>query len=581
MYFRYLKIFESYIGSKIYSVFSLSVLTVFLESIGIAMLMPVFDREAVSVFSKLMDEIIGYLGLPDSYPSMLSIISVLFLLKGLLNYRVLRALAVMRGELLETMKLKIVKGTTDGDYQKILQKNPGYYSNLANEQVVKAVQCFYALMQTAANFFAAMIYLASALYVQFLFGTLALFSGLIIFFGFRFVNSRIKSVSRQRALQIGGLASLLVDFFGDLDYLKATNQTKKLSALVEKKVEGLKRLEVKNGQLAALAQSMREPLAVLQITIVAIIGTIFFELQLSAMMVSVLLLYRCVNAIFAIQTFWQSAMENVGSVESIDNEIKRLKVNSKKDLIKYKNFTMKENIKLEAISFKYDFSEDYSLENISLTINAGDKIGFVGRSGSGKSTLMKILCGLLEVREGQIVVDGVSHSFFNNSFWQAQIGFVPQGTPLFDGSIRDNVTLFEVPGKVNKTVFLDALKSSAVFEFFADSEQSLDRESLSNYSALSGGQRQRLTIAREFYRQPSILIFDEATSALDKVSERNISLAIEEMGDSVTAVVVSHRKSTIVHLDWVFVLDNGKIVESGTPDDLGRDQNSFYSRVIG
>jgi ABC-type bacteriocin/lantibiotic exporter with double-glycine peptidase domain len=233
----------------------------------------------------------------------------------------------------------------------------------------------------------------------------------------------------------------------------------------------------------------------------------------------------------------------------------KLKSNSNKKII------FNKNIKIDNISFSYKGNNNSVLSNMNIEICKGDSIGFMGPSGSGKSTLVDIILGLLEPTSGQILIDGVDIQS-NMATWQKHIGYVPQSIYLTDDTIRRNIAFGESDRNINEQSIISVIKKTQLEVFINQLPEGLDTIIGEHGVRLSGGQRQRIGIARALYHEPEILVLDEATSALDINTEEKIINTVMELRNNKTLVIVSHRPSTLKRCDFIYNMEDGKIIES-------------------
>lgn len=226
------------------------------------------------------------------------------------------------------------------------------------------------------------------------------------------------------------------------------------------------------------------------------------------------------------------------------------------------------NICLSQIEFRYNFHDALVLKNINLTIQKGDRVGFIGPTGSGKSTLLDIIMGLLQPTSGLIQIDDQVLTLANNRAWQAHIAHVPQAIFLADSSILENIA-FGVPrDKIDyDRVILAAQKAkiSESIECWPNKYQTLVGE---RGVRLSGGQRQRIGIARALYKQADVIIFDEATSALDGDTENSVMHSIEGLGKDLTLLIIAHRITTLKNCTHIVELGNAGIKHIGKYKDI-------------
>ncbi|NRA56110.1 MAG: lipid A export permease/ATP-binding protein MsbA [Gammaproteobacteria bacterium] len=224
-------------------------------------------------------------------------------------------------------------------------------------------------------------------------------------------------------------------------------------------------------------------------------------------------------------------------------------------------------LEINNLSFTYDGQEQPALSNINLSIKAGQTIALVGRSGSGKSTLADLLMRFYDYQTGQIRLDSQDLGQYPLSVLRQQFALVSQQVVLFDDTIANNISYGAV-GAVSREQIEAAAEAAHVDEFAKNMPLGLDSPVGENGTNLSGGQRQRIAIARAILRDAPILILDEATSALDTESERAIQSALTRLLDNKTSIIIAHRLSTIEHADCIVVMDQGRIIEQGSHQQL-------------
>ena len=245
-----------------------------------------------------------------------------------------------------------------------------------------------------------------------------------------------------------------------------------------------------------------------------------------------------------------------------------LELEAEKDESEYKKMTpesLSGDIEIKNLNFRYG-TRKLVLENIDITIKNGQKVAFVGESGSGKTTLSKLLLNLYSAESGEILINGNNIKDINIETLRERIAYIPQETFLFSGSIFENLTL----GLDNATMddIIDASKMAQAHDFINELPLRYQTRLEENGTNLSGGQRQRLAIARAMLKKPDILILDEATSNLDAITERALDRTIHEFAGNMTTIFIAHRLSTIKNCDVIYVMDKGKIIESGTHKEL-------------
>lgn len=241
------------------------------------------------------------------------------------------------------------------------------------------------------------------------------------------------------------------------------------------------------------------------------------------------------------------------------------------------NIGIIQTLKFEGVEFKHQTAQYKALDNISFEVKEGETIAFVGPSGSGKSTLVKLLVGLYRQQSGNIYFNGSNSNAVDFDELRTQIGFVTQDTNLFAGTIREN--LLFVNANATEADLNEALQKASCNKLLSRAEKGIDTVIGEGGLKLSGGEKQRISIARALLRKPHLLIFDEATSALDSITEEEITNTIKQISEekSQITVMIAHRLSTIMHADRIFVLEQGKLAETGTHEQLLAEKGLYYA----
>lgn len=235
---------------------------------------------------------------------------------------------------------------------------------------------------------------------------------------------------------------------------------------------------------------------------------------------------------------------------------------------------VKGDIVFDNVTFAYHKNEPPVLRDISFSVKAGETIALVGMSGGGKSTLVSLIPRFYDVTKGRILLDGIDIRDIRVRSLRDKIGIVFQDSFLFSDSVKENILLGK-PDATDEEV-IAAAKAANAHDFIMNLPDGYDTKVGERGIKLSGGQKQRIAIARVFLKNPPLLIFDEATSALDLESEHYIQEAMERLAKNRTTFIVAHRLSTITHADRIFLIEDGKIVESGTHDELMAKKGQYY-----
>ncbi len=236
-----------------------------------------------------------------------------------------------------------------------------------------------------------------------------------------------------------------------------------------------------------------------------------------------------------------------------------------------------QSIHFSGVSYSHKTATRNALDNISFEVKRGETIAFVGPSGSGKSTLVKLLVGLYTPAQGELLYNGIASTRINKTDLRSQLGLVSQESQLFSGTLRENL-LFVKPEATDEEM-TSALHKSAADSLLQRASKGLDTQIGEGGIKVSGGEKQRISIARALLRDPYLLIFDEATSALDSLTEKEITQTVREIStqrDRIN-IIIAHRLSTIMHADRIYVLEKGKMTESGSHEELLTLKGLYYA----
>ena len=398
------------------------------------------------------------------------------------------------------------------------------------------------------------------------------------------LGKRMNKISTQAQEKSGDLNRYLIDLFKNHKIIKIFQRENFENMRSEKFVNDLKEKSAKISAVYIRSAPVMEILTGIMIAILIFYsGKLIISGELAinnffSFLAAMMLAYQPVKTLTKVNVAIEqglAAANRILPIIDINNEIN---LNEDKSELNF----LDGNIIFENVGFTYKSNpENKVLQNINANFAGGKMTALVGHSGSGKSTLLNMIPRIYAPTYGSIHVDKQDISKFNLSSLRSQISIVDQNTTLFDDTVFNNIK-YARPEATNEEVY-EASEQSMCTEFINNLENSYETMIGENGVKLSGGEKQRLSIARAFLKKSKIILLDEATSSLDSKTEEKIQKALEKLTLDKTTIVIAHRLSTILNSDKIYVVDNGKIIDSGKHEELlvqSKVYKNFYERQI-
>ena len=386
---------------------------------------------------------------------------------------------------------------------------------------------------------------------------------------------RMKKISKQSQEKTSDITSALSEIFTNIEIIKANNaQEYEHSRFVDENNKFFK-LNLKSVKIEQLVSPLMETIGSIGVAAVIIIGgkdVIDGQINMGAFfsfLTALFMLYTPLKRIVNIYNKMQDAIAASERTFFLMDKVSQIK-DGQKELNEEINL-----IKFNDVRLNYGDKE--VLKGINLEANKSEFIALVGSSGGGKSSLMNLLMRFYDVNGGEILINGTNLKDIKIHSLRQNIGLVTQRVYIFNDTIAKNVAYGR---EFNEDAVINALKLANAYEFVSKLDNGINTILNEFGTNLSGGQRQRIAIARALYQNPQILIFDEATSALDNESEKEITKAINNLRSKKIIFVIAHRLSTVENADKIAVLSDGKIIDSGSDEELSK-RNEIYARLKG
>lgn len=383
---------------------------------------------------------------------------------------------------------------------------------------------------------------------------------------------KLRDISAKQADARAVMTGRVVDSYTNISTVKLFSHAQRETNYARESMDGFLKTvhpQMRLVTLLDIAVDISYSLLVFSIAAVSIWLWLQGQVSAGAIAVAIALALRLNGMSHWVMWETSSLFENIGTVQDGMNTLSR-EVSVKDVANADELHTTEGKISFKEVQFAYGENPDI-FENLNLEIAAGEKIGLVGRSGAGKSTLVNLLLRFHDLQAGAIEIDGQDIGQVTQESLRAAVGMVTQDTSLMHRSVSDNI--YYGRGDASEAEMIEAARKAEAYDFIQELE---DIKGNKNFDAmvgergvnLSGGQRQRIAIARVMLKNAPILVLDEATSALDSEAEAAIQKSLNRLMENKTVIAIAHRLSTIAMMDRLLVLDEGKIVESGTHQEL-------------
>ncbi len=552
-----------------------------LGSIGIGAVIPLFSlitkqpSPVLDSVSKIISDVFVYLQIPLTPIPLISFIGLLFVSKAVVQFAALYLNSQTVGYFEEKVRQSLMEKTLRADWPFLMNQKAGHLGNIMiydMERTSAMVNLIANIIFNGANF---IIYVVVAFLISPVVTVATIIIGSILFLIFKPFFSRIrKLISRSAEIQRMVSHHVAENIMG-AKIIKALTVE---NNLIEKSAEYFK--ELRNSKIDAaflrqLTLSFNEPIGFFVIAAIFFISYHKPGFNIASFAVVIYLIQKIFDYIKIMQGQIHSINENIPFLDSVFG-FERLANQSKEPHVGKMEFKFSDSIEFRDIQFTYP-SRSKKPWNFSFSIKKGDMVGIVGPSGSGKTTLVDLFLRLLKPKQGEIYMDGKNIEDIDLYQWRKKIGYVSQETFLFNDTIGNNIRFYDQA--IPQEKILKAAKIANINQTIEAFPKGFDTIVGERGVELSGGQRQRIALARVLARDPEILILDEATSAIDSESEAAIQDAIQNMKGSITIVMITHRVSAVQNVDKIVAIDDGRVIEEGSPESLLSNPESYFYRI--
>ena len=546
----------------------LLLLTGLMQGIGLLMLIPLLQLVGIDTgygaanqFVNFTETVFAALQIPLSLGAVLLLyIFVMGTSAFLSRWSTLSAAKLQIGFAVY-IKERLFDAITRSKWLFFSRKRSSDLTHIITEEVLRMVAATDTLLRMTATFIMATVYVSLSFLLSPVLTTLIFVVGVMLFLVFRQFNYLAHALGKQWQGVQQEIYAVLSESFAGMKVVKshglAGSQTTFFSSLLAR----FATVSLASSKVRADLSFWLSLSSVLILGLFVYLAIMFFQVSATSLLMLLYLFSRLIPTFSGLQAQYQSLNNMLVAFESIVELLAQseaaLEHPGSEAMLEFS-----QEIRLENVSFSYEEFAGYpALSNLSLSIRAGETAAIVGPSGSGKSTLADLLIGLITPSKGRVLIDGRSLSPEYLQSWREHIGYVPQEAFMFHDTVRANLLL--VRPQASDEEIMEALEFASADDFVSKLPEGLGTILGDRGVRLSGGERQRLALARAILRRPTLLVLDEATSSLDTENERRIQEAIEKLGGKMTILVIAHRLSTVRNADIIYVLERGRLVESG------------------
>ena len=550
-----------------------------LEGIGINAVIPLISffmggaGESADFISRSIRGLFGLFGLPFSFRYLLGFILLLFILRAVsvVFFGYIRGWIV--ADFLGKESEDVLRRTLQASWPFLLKQKIGTMHNT----LVRDIQCTSALLGTVGqviqSFSGFLMYLLVALNISPAITFYTLGGGVVLVFVVRPLLRRTRLLGERAAGVEKQFAQFLSEHIIGMKSVKAAGAERAAMDSGSTHIRLLRHLSIRLALVRSLSGGLFQPFSLI---LVVLLFLLTYRTPGFSIILFAATLYL-IQKIFTYLESGQNALHAIGEMIPYARNITDFKhqIDLHRESAAGKEpFAFRESLSFEDVSLQYE-EGGYALRDVSFTVKQGATVGLIGPSGAGKTSVADIIMRLFEPTKGILRLDGRPAREYSLTGWRKSIGYVGQDVFLFNGSIEENIRLYR---NLTQDEVVDAAIRANIHKHIVSLPEGYKTVVGDRGVLLSGGQRQRVALARALAGNPTTLVLDEATSALDTESEQLIQQSIKSLHGKITVFIIAHRLSTIENADLLLVLDEGRLVEQGSPEALRQTAGSYFAK---
>lgn len=552
-----------------------------LGGIGISAVIPLFSLVSSpgvvgqDMISNTMQTFFGFFGVAFTLGHIVVFVVLLFVCKAVFSLYA----SYLTGRIVlnyqEKTRMTLLRQTLSSGWPHLLTQKLGHLETILLKNVEKSTLLLEHTSLALMTMMTAIAYIIIAFKIS-MSVTLSLFvfsAG--VSFALRSFPRRIEQFSARLESYFRNLSHYVNESILGIKMIKARGVEEPVVDAGRIYVEGITRESLKIRMVNALPGSLLEPASIILVVVIFLFERNSPAFSIVALGAVIYIIKQIFTYLVQLQTYIFSIRELTPYARAIllyqDAMTQHVLESGGRE-----DFEFREKLDFRDVYFTHA-SGKVVLKGTSFCIKRGELIGLIGPSGAGKTTLVDLILRLFVPDRGGIFLDGRNISEINGKMWHSRVGYVPQEVFLLNGTIAENIRFYD--DSISDDAIIEAAKLANIYDFVESLPKKWDTEVGERGVLLSGGQKQRIGIAMALARRPEIIILDEATSALDNESESQVKEAMQNMRNKVTVIAIAHRITTIINADRILVLENGRVVEEGSPKELLGRPDSYLVKM--